>query len=173
MTEKVSYCFWIPVRFVRGMTGLFSCNKLLGKQKRSSESTHTLPGYIKLHFTRLWLVEDSDWHFIGHLDWLTTVISRGKDTLYYQWTFWTFCYDKLCLTVRQRWKGNFLFCPFFFALISFGKFCLFLVLLNRSSVSPRLLFPLASNRMTSMPCARVFNRTTSHLLPPIGIDFLF
>ena len=59
----------------------------------------------------------------------------------------------------------------FLLCLSFGKFCLFLVLLNRSSVSPRLLFPLASNRMTSMPCARVFNRTTSHLLPPMGIDF--
>ena len=57
-----------------------------GKQKRSSESTYTLAGYIKLHFTRLWLVEDNDWHFIGHLDWVTTVISKGKDmdALFYQ-----------------------------------------------------------------------------------------
>ena len=52
MTEKVCYCFWIPVRFVRGMTGLFSCNELAvtiqatGKQKRSSESTYTYSSWV-------------------------------------------------------------------------------------------------------------------------------
>ena len=90
MTEKVFYCFWIPVRFVRGMTGLFSCNELLPFKLQESRSDLpkvpilTLPGYIKLHFTNLWLVQDNDWHFIGHLDWLTTVISKGKDALFYQ-----------------------------------------------------------------------------------------
>ena len=31
-------------------------------------------------------MEDNDWHFIGHLDWVTTVISKGKDmdALFYQ-----------------------------------------------------------------------------------------
>ena len=55
MTEKV----FLLLRLVRGITGLFSRNELLPFKLQESRSDfpkvpiRTLPGYIKLHFTRL------------------------------------------------------------------------------------------------------------------------